>query len=337
MMPLMVLMTIGFERVARSYERRRWTSFLYLNSLTLHAVGHATTLRQLAIHGNYLTYYKQAQEAFVKSHYRWCHFPAARAGVVELLSCGIFIVGFWYGALLVAGPESLVATQDVVVVLYNCLFLLLSLQRVQSTMTWFESNSTQLTQLDQLCSSACQPAHSQHSSVGTSILTPKPSESREQSDKHIELQNVSFGYGQQPTVIRNLNLVIPRGKIILIHGSVGSGKSTLLKLMNGELSPLQGKLQMDGVDAAYIMDQTPLETSRLSSRGVVDFDPLFFEETVFRNISFGRHDFWNVTLNQVIHACRLVGLHDTINQWPLKYATVLSRNALSLSSSQRKQ
>jgi ABC-type bacteriocin/lantibiotic exporter with double-glycine peptidase domain len=238
------------------------------------------------------------------------------------------MIGFWYGALLVAGPGSLVALQDVIVVLYNCLFLLFSLQRVQPILTWFELNSSQLSRLDQMCSPACQ-----HSSLASSNNTPNLSESREQSDNHIELQNVSFGYGQQLPVLRNLNLVIPRGKLTLIHGAVGSGKSTLLKLMNGELPPLQGKMLMDGFDMNY----THLATSCLSSRGIVDFDPLFFEETVFRNISFGRHDFWNVTLNQVIHACQLVGLHDTINQWPLKYATVLYRNALSLSSSQRKQ
>ncbi|CAO3648449.1 unnamed protein product [Cunninghamella echinulata] len=152
---------------------------------------------------------------------------------------------------------------------------------------------------------------------------------------HIEFQKVFFSYPSSilsSTHFKNINLMIPRGKITLIHGNVGSGKSTLFKLILKQVIPNKGTILINGIN---INDNNKNEN--VTSIGLVDAVPHFFNDTVYQNIAFGRQDFWNVTINQVMEVCQLVGLHQTINKLPLKYATLLNDQSTLLSTSEKKQ
>lgn len=63
----------------------------------------------------------------------------------------------------------------------------------------------------------------------------------------ISVENVAFGYTEDK-VIKNLNLTVARGELIVIVGENGSGKSTLLKLVLGELKPMAGNIKLLGTD-----------------------------------------------------------------------------------------
>lgn len=61
----------------------------------------------------------------------------------------------------------------------------------------------------------------------------------------VEIKNLNKSYGNKK-VIENMNLDIPKGKIIGLLGPNGSGKSTLIKLINGLLHPNSGEILIDG-------------------------------------------------------------------------------------------
>ena len=61
----------------------------------------------------------------------------------------------------------------------------------------------------------------------------------------IEIQNVSFAYDQR-TILKDINLVVPRGKVVAIMGGSGCGKTTLLRLIGGQLKPTTGTVKVDG-------------------------------------------------------------------------------------------
>jgi NitT/TauT family transport system ATP-binding protein len=63
---------------------------------------------------------------------------------------------------------------------------------------------------------------------------------------HISIENVSFRYDDQQ-VIKNLNLKVNKGEIVVIIGPSGCGKTSLLSLLNGYLSPQSGAVQMNGL------------------------------------------------------------------------------------------
>ena len=76
-------------------------------------------------------------------------------------------------------------------------------------------------------------------------------------DNIVEIKNVYKSYSKKE-VISNMNLNIPKGKIVGLLGPNGSGKSTLIKLINGLLQPNSGDVLIDGIKPS-------IETKRIIS------------------------------------------------------------------------
>ncbi len=69
----------------------------------------------------------------------------------------------------------------------------------------------------------------------------------------IEIKNLSFSYtGEEPYLIEDLTMSIPRGQLISVIGENGSAKSTLIKLLVGLLKPLKGSISMKVKNVAYV-------------------------------------------------------------------------------------
>ena len=64
----------------------------------------------------------------------------------------------------------------------------------------------------------------------------------------ISFENVTKSFGSR-VILSNLNLKIPKGKIVFVLGMSGTGKSVLLKNIVGLLKPDSGKILVDGTDA----------------------------------------------------------------------------------------
>ena len=61
----------------------------------------------------------------------------------------------------------------------------------------------------------------------------------------LEIKNLYKSYGEKQ-VLKNINLTVPRGKIIGLLGKNGTGKTTLIKLINGLLTPSKGEIIFEG-------------------------------------------------------------------------------------------
>jgi ABC-2 type transport system ATP-binding protein len=83
----------------------------------------------------------------------------------------------------------------------------------------------------------------------------------------VEITNLTKLYNTNtPPAVNNMNLKLPRGKIIGLLGPNGSGKTTLIKMMNGLLKPTSGNISICGMPigpqtkarVAYLPDRTYL-------------------------------------------------------------------------------
>ncbi len=98
----------------------------------------------------------------------------------------------------------------------------------------------------------------------------------------IEFRNVSFSYEETP-VLKNINLRIPKGKMVALVGPSGAGKSTLADLLIRFHDVTEGQILIDGLDIREI------KLSALRSLlGVVTQEALLFNDSVHNNISLGR-------------------------------------------------
>lgn len=124
---------------------------------------------------------------------------------------------------------------------------------------------------------------------------------------------VSYAYPNRPSelALTNANLRILAGKTTFIVGKSGSGKSTLGSLICNIYQPLSGNISIDGNSTKILDDRWIREHISL-----VHSQSALFDETVFRNISFGRKDYENVTKDEVVAACKMAALDKTVLELP---------------------
>lgn len=66
----------------------------------------------------------------------------------------------------------------------------------------------------------------------------------------------TFGEGEtRVDAVRNVDLELGRGEIVLVMGPSGSGKTTLLSMLGGLLRPTEGEIRVDGVDIAALSER----------------------------------------------------------------------------------
>jgi subfamily B ATP-binding cassette protein MsbA len=144
----------------------------------------------------------------------------------------------------------------------------------------------------------------------------------------IECKNISFSYGNR-TILKDISLSIPAGKMVALVGPSGGGKSTLMDLIPRFIDPQQGQILFDGVDIKTLkMD------SIRAQMGVVNQDSVLFNDTIFNNIAFGRP---NATEAEVIAAAKIANAHDFILETEQGYESNIGDRGLKLSGGQRQR
>ena len=144
----------------------------------------------------------------------------------------------------------------------------------------------------------------------------------------IEFSNVNFAYAQEP-VLKDINLEIPKGKMVAIVGPSGGGKSTMADLLPRFYDIADGQILLDGKN---IKDYT-LE-SLISVMGIVTQEAILFNDTVYNNIVFGME---GVTPDDVERAARIANAHDFIMQMEQGYQTNIGDRGAKLSGGQRQR
>ena len=147
-------------------------------------------------------------------------------------------------------------------------------------------------------------------------------------EHQIELRHVSFKYDQQ-WVLKDINIVIPKGKTIALVGQSGSGKSTLVDLIPRYYDVQEGEVLIDGIN---VKDLGIHDLRQLI--GNVNQEAILFNDSFFNNISFGVE---NATMKQVEEAARIANAHDFIMQTEEGYNTNIGDRGGRLSGGQRQR
>lgn len=99
------------------------------------------------------------------------------------------------------------------------------------------------------------------------------------------MSGVTFGYDRSRTILKGIDMTIPRGKVVAIMGGSGCGKTTLLRLIGGQLRAQSGQVTVDGQDVRTL-DRDGLFALRRKIGMLFQFGALFTDLTVFENIAF---------------------------------------------------
>lgn len=146
----------------------------------------------------------------------------------------------------------------------------------------------------------------------------------------IEYRNLSFAYrDQEGPVLNDINLTIPKGKVVALVGASGAGKSTLVDLLPRFYEVEDGGIYIDGKN---IKD---LKIHDLRSlMGIVSQEAILFNDTIYNNIVFGME---NVSIEQVEQAARIANAHEFIMGTENGYHTNIGDRGNKLSGGQRQR
>lgn len=146
----------------------------------------------------------------------------------------------------------------------------------------------------------------------------------------IEIFDLGFRYSDKhPLLYSHLNLRIRPGQTLAIMGPSGSGKSTLAKLLLGFYQPTEGGIRIDGIDLRN------LSANELRNYfGVVPQETMLFSGSILANLQAGNP---SATLEQVVRATRMAGIHEVIEQLPQGYQTEIGERGVGLSGGQKQR
>lgn len=100
-----------------------------------------------------------------------------------------------------------------------------------------------------------------------------------------ELRDVHFGYTPDRTILKGVNIAIPKGKVTAIMGASGGGKTTLLRLLGRAIQPTSGSVWFNGIDLSTVSEKE-LYAIRQRMGVLFQFGALFLDMTVFDNVAF---------------------------------------------------
>lgn len=144
---------------------------------------------------------------------------------------------------------------------------------------------------------------------------------------NVKLDNVYFGYNENKTIINDLSFEAKQGQVIAIVGPTGAGKTTIVNLLMRFYDINSGNIYVDDIDISDIKR----DSLRLNYAMVLQ-DTWLFQGTVFENVAYGKE---NVTLEQVINACKAAKIHNFIMNLPNGYDTVLIEGGTNISKGQK--
>ncbi len=145
----------------------------------------------------------------------------------------------------------------------------------------------------------------------------------------IRVEGLSFHYGYEEDVLRDVSFRAPPGEVVAIVGESGSGKSSLIKLVQRMYNPHAGRILVDGTDIRD-WDLTALR----ASMALVDQDCRTFAGSIEDNLKLAGPD---IPADRFLSALQIVGLGPFVERLPARLGTEVGEAGTRLSGGERQR
>ncbi len=233
----------------------------------------------------------------------------------EFLGTVMIVIVLWFGGILVLNNETITGPTFIyyMVVLYSILQPLKDFSRASYNIP---KGLASMERIDKILKAEVS-------------IREKDNPTHIRSFEHdIEFRHVGFKYDQQ-WVLRDINLVIPKGKTVALVGQSGGGKSTLVDLIPRYYDVQEGEVLIDGIN---VKDLGIHDLRQLI--GNVNQEAILFNDTFLNNITFGVE---NATKDDVVRAAKIANAYDFIMESEYGFDTNIGDRGGRLSGGQRQR
>lgn len=318
-LPVMIVITILFRRVARENYRKVRQAISWVNSVLAENINGVRVVQAFSRQArNYTFFRNEVNGNHLRTNLRAARYAAAFPAAISLLGSTATALVVWLGgaAVLQQAPQNVITAGTLIAfVLYIERFF----EPVRDLSQRYDSFQSTMASGERIFA-----------------LLDTPSEVQDAPDAYelppirgeVVFEHVSFHYSDDPTlVLEDINLHVRPGETLALVGRTGAGKSTLVKLVSRFHDPTHGCVRIDGHDLRRV---TQLSLRR--QMGIVLQDPFLFSGSVAENIRFGR---LQASDAEVVAAAQAVGAHDFIMKLRDGYDTPVEEGGVVLSVGQR--
>ncbi|WP_372964989.1 ABC transporter ATP-binding protein/permease [Marinobacter sp.] len=149
------------------------------------------------------------------------------------------------------------------------------------------------------------------------------------SKAEVSFEHIHFAYRADRPILQDVNFSIPAGHTVAVVGASGAGKSTLARLLFRFYDVDKGTIRIDGQDIRQVT-----QDSLRSAIGVVPQDTVLFNDTLYRNLAYGRPE---ASPEEVYRAAHLAHLDKFIESLPDGYDTKVGERGLKLSGGEKQR
>ena len=234
----------------------------------------------------------------------------------EFLGTVMIVIVLWFGGILVLSGDSMLSGPTFIYYLVMLYSIINPLKEFSKAGYNIPKGLASMERIDKILNA-----------VNDIVETPSPTHIAK-FEHQIEFRNVSFRYDKK-WILKNINLVIPKGKTIALVGQSGGGKSTLVDLIPRYYDVQEGEVLIDGIN---VKDLGIHDLRQLI--GNVNQEAILFNDSFRNNIAFGVD---GATDEQIAEAAKIANAYDFIMQTEQQFDTPVGDRGSRLSGGQRQR
>ena len=243
----------------------------------------------------------------------------------EFLGTVMIVIVLWFGGILVLSGDSMLSGPTFIYYLVMLYSIINPLKEFSKAGYNIPKGLASMERIDKILN-AVNPIIDK--TIKDAGVTSGATSIKAKFEHQIEFRNVSFRYDKK-WILRNINLIIPKGKTIALVGQSGGGKSTLVDLIPRYYDVQEGEVLIDGINVKElgIHDLRQLI-------GNVNQEAILFNDSFRNNIAFGVD---NATDEQIAEAAKIANAYDFIMQSEQQFNTTVGDRGSRLSGGQRQR
>ena len=234
----------------------------------------------------------------------------------EFLGTVMIVIVLWFGGILVLSGDSMLSGPTFIYYLVMLYSIINPLKEFSKAGYNIPKGLASMERIDKILNA-----------VNDIVETSSPTHIAK-FELQIEFRNVSFRYDKK-WILKNINLVIPKGKTIALVGQSGGGKSTLVDLIPRYYDVQEGEVLIDGIN---VKDLGIHDLRQLI--GNVNQEAILFNDSFRNNIAFGVD---GATDEQIAEAAKIANAYDFIMQTEQQFDTPVGDRGSRLSGGQRQR
>ena len=313
---VMTLSTIAFQSTIRQTTNRSFSLAGENSGLLAEAFNGALTVKTTATAPQFWSEIKHRLNKEFKFNLRTAQIRIINNIFSQLVAGVGTVVLLWYGSKLVFAQELSIGQ---LIAIYG---LKQSFLELISTLVKFVTEWTQVKAITQLLAELFEYSPENQGDELKSFVNLSP-----QAD--INCHELNFHYPGRIKLLENLSVTIPGGKIVALIGKSGCGKSSLAKILTGLYNLQSGKIAF----GEHQLGDFPLDCLR-QQVVLVPQDAFFFHRSIIDNFRLASPD---VTIEEIVSACKIAGADEFVSRFPEQYDTVLGAVAANISGGQKQR